>query len=121
MPGLHDPVREVLVQKQLHAGATKSFRYTHPLRADGFERRAALLSGQRPASYQPRATPWVHGPVLLLQAKGLPHKFGPVGSNDVIQSHPLEEEHHRTHTFQEEYRNLLNKYHVEFDERYVWD
>jgi REP element-mobilizing transposase RayT len=32
-----------------------------------------------------------------------------------------QEEHHRTQTFQEEYRNLLNKYHVEFDERYVWD
>lgn len=32
-----------------------------------------------------------------------------------------QEEHHRTHTFQEEYRNLLNKYHVECDERYVWD
>jgi putative transposase len=32
-----------------------------------------------------------------------------------------QEEHHRTHTFQEEYRDLLNKYRVEFDERYVWD
>jgi hypothetical protein len=45
---------------------------------DGFERRAALLSGQRPASYQPRVTPWVHRPVLLLQANGLLHKAGPV-------------------------------------------
>ena len=25
------------------------------------------------------------------------------------------------YTFQEEYRILLKKYHVEFDERYVWD
>ena len=32
-----------------------------------------------------------------------------------------QEEHHRTHTFQEEYRNLLRKYHIEFDERYIWD
>ncbi|MGA2658902.1 MAG: hypothetical protein ABSH34_15475 [Verrucomicrobiota bacterium] len=32
-----------------------------------------------------------------------------------------QEQHHRTQTFQEEYRNLLQKYHVEFDERYVWD
>jgi putative transposase len=32
-----------------------------------------------------------------------------------------QEEHHRTKTFQEEYRELLQKYHVEFDERYVWD
>ena len=33
----------------------------------------------------------------------------------------LQEQHHRTQTFQEEYRGLLAKYHVEFDERYVWD
>ena len=32
-----------------------------------------------------------------------------------------QEQHHRTQSFQEEYRNLLEKYHVEFDERYVWD
>ncbi len=32
-----------------------------------------------------------------------------------------QEEHHRTRSFQEEYRNLLQKYHLEFDERYVWD
>jgi putative transposase len=32
-----------------------------------------------------------------------------------------QEEHHRTRTFQEEYRAFLTKYAVEFDERYVWD
>lgn len=32
-----------------------------------------------------------------------------------------QEQHHRTRTFQEEYRDLLRKYYVEFDERYVWD
>jgi putative transposase len=32
-----------------------------------------------------------------------------------------QEEHHRTRTFQEEYRAMLQKYHIEFDERYVWD
>jgi len=30
------------------------------------------------------------------------------------------EEHHRTHTFQEEYR-VLRKHGIEFDEQYVWD
>ena len=32
-----------------------------------------------------------------------------------------QEQHHRTKTFQEEYRDLLRKNHVEFDEKYVWD
>jgi REP element-mobilizing transposase RayT len=30
-------------------------------------------------------------------------------------------DHHRTMTFQEEYRELLRKYRVTFDEQYVWD
>jgi REP element-mobilizing transposase RayT len=30
-------------------------------------------------------------------------------------------EHHRTKSFQEEYRAFLKKYKVDFDERYVWD
>ena len=40
---------------------------------------------------------------------------------DLVRYIDQQEEHHRRQTFQEEYRNLLNKYHVEFDERYVWD
>jgi len=32
-----------------------------------------------------------------------------------------QEEHHRRETFQDEFRRLLRKYAVEFDERYVWD
>jgi putative transposase len=32
-----------------------------------------------------------------------------------------QKEHHRTVTFQEEYRLFLKKYEVEYDEHYVWD
>ena len=32
-----------------------------------------------------------------------------------------QDEHHKTETFQDEFRRLLRKYGVEFDERYVWD
>ncbi len=32
-----------------------------------------------------------------------------------------QKEHHRTTTFQEEFRTFLVKYEIEFDERYVWD
>ena len=31
-----------------------------------------------------------------------------------------QEQRHRKQSFEDEYRNLLRKYHVEFDERYVW-
>jgi putative transposase len=32
-----------------------------------------------------------------------------------------QEEHHRVRSFQEEYRLMLNKYGIAFDEKYVWD
>ena len=32
-----------------------------------------------------------------------------------------QEEHHRRISFQDEFRSLLAKYEVEYDERYVWD
>lgn len=32
-----------------------------------------------------------------------------------------QEEHHRTRTFQDEYRDFLTKYGIAYDERYVWD
>ena len=30
-------------------------------------------------------------------------------------------QHHRRVTFQDEYREFLRRYHVEYDERYIWD
>jgi len=32
-----------------------------------------------------------------------------------------QEEHHKSRDFQDEYRAILKKYEVEYDERYVWD
>ena len=32
-----------------------------------------------------------------------------------------QEEHHRKMTFQDEFRALLRRHNIEFDERYVWD
>jgi putative transposase len=38
-----------------------------------------------------------------------------------LQYIETQQDHHRTRTFQEEYRELLRKHGVQFDERYVWD
>ena len=32
-----------------------------------------------------------------------------------------QQEHHRRLTFQDEFRELLRRYEVEYEERYVWD
>jgi len=39
----------------------------------------------------------------------------------VLQYVEGQPEHHRTRTFQEEYRALLRRHGIDFDERYVWD
>ena len=39
----------------------------------------------------------------------------------VLQYIDGQQEHHRSRTFQEEYRELLRKHGIDFDERYVWD
>ena len=39
----------------------------------------------------------------------------------VIEYVSNQEEHHKRLTFQDEYRAFLKRYHVVFDERYVWD
>jgi putative transposase len=39
----------------------------------------------------------------------------------VLQYVETQQKHHRTRTFQEEYRELLRKHQVDFDERYLWD
>src|ERR1043165_61872 len=57
------------------------------------------------------------------------HWQGGYGASSVSQSN-LDEvlkyvanqpEHHRRKTFQEEFRELLKRYQIEYDERYVWD
>jgi REP element-mobilizing transposase RayT len=39
----------------------------------------------------------------------------------VVEYIKNQKEHHKTKSFQEEYRAFLTKYNVDFDEKYVWD
>lgn len=45
----------------------------------------------------------------------------PAQLNLVIEYIENQHEHHKTVTFQEEFRGFLERYKVEFDERYLWD
>jgi putative transposase len=45
----------------------------------------------------------------------------PTHREHVVAYIASQEEHHRSKTFQEEYREFLNRYGIEFDEQYVWD
>lgn len=46
---------------------------------------------------------------------------GPTDLGALMNYIDAQEEHHRSHSFQEEYRAFLKRYGVEFDERYMWD
>jgi REP element-mobilizing transposase RayT len=39
----------------------------------------------------------------------------------IVQYIANQREHHRTQTYQEEFRRLLEEYAIAYDERYVWD
>ena len=41
--------------------------------------------------------------------------------DQVIRYVERQEEHHKRVTFQDEFRAFLERYNVEYDERYVWD
>ena len=60
--------------------------------------------------------PRIHGPE---KAPALKARF--TSLDTVVQYVEAQQEHHRTRTFQEEYRELLRRHGVDFDERYVWD
>ena len=45
----------------------------------------------------------------------------PSNVDEVVRYIKNQEAHHKTQSFQEEYRLLLEKHSVEYDERYVWD
>lgn len=46
---------------------------------------------------------------------------GPSDLNTLLHYIDTQEEHHRSRTFQDEYRAFLKKYGIAYDERYVWD
>jgi REP element-mobilizing transposase RayT len=47
--------------------------------------------------------------------------ISPAHVDALVQYIANQVEHHRTVSFQEEFRRLCNKYGIEIDERYVWD
>ena len=47
--------------------------------------------------------------------------ISPADLDDLYHYIDSQNEHHRIHSFQEEYRTFLAKYQIEYDERYVWD
>jgi len=58
---------------------------------------------------------------LIFSAKNRQFSVSPTLLPDAETYVRHQEEHHRTKTFQEEFREFLSRYGIEYDERYVWD
>ena len=58
----------------------------------------------------------------LLDAAWRPRLFDYLGGcfANLVRYIRNQEEHHRTRTFEDEYRAFLEKYEIELDERYLW-
>jgi REP element-mobilizing transposase RayT len=69
---------------------------------------------------------WIksHGPQFRTfhwQAGYGAFSIGQSGLEEVVAYIRNQAEHHKSMNFQDEYRALLERYEVEYDERYVWD
>lgn len=60
-----------------------------------------------------------HGGFAWQRGYGL-FSVGPADLDALVRYIDGQAEHHRKRSFEEEFRALLTKYHVAFDERYVW-
>ena len=71
------------------------------------------------------ATKWMKAeggvPRFTWQAGYGAFSIGESQADTVIRYIQKQEEHHRTVTFQEEFRKFLERYKVAYDEQYVWD
>lgn len=45
----------------------------------------------------------------------------PNHTDGLIRGITNQQEHHQKISFQDEFRQLLKRYHVDYEERYVWD
>jgi REP element-mobilizing transposase RayT len=69
---------------------------------------------------------WIHDTFLELRAFGWQDGYGlfavsKSNVSDVIEYITHQEEHHRQRTFEDEFRSLLERHGIEFDERYLFD
>jgi REP element-mobilizing transposase RayT len=69
---------------------------------------------------------WIHdtgaGPSAFAWQTGYAAFTVSLSQIDAVKDYlARQEEHHRTQTFQDEYRALLRRHGIDFDERYLWD
>ena len=105
-----------------------------PIKIGGVEDHIHLLLGAPPTIAPAKiaqlvkggSSAWIHEEFPELAAFAWQDGYGAFtvsksASPDVSEYIENQREHHRTRTYQEEYRALLDRHGIEYDERYLWD
>jgi REP element-mobilizing transposase RayT len=103
------------------------------LQIGGIEDHVHVVIGMRPTMAVSKAvqllkgasSKWIHDTFPALAGFEWQDGYGAftIGKSqldDVAQYVANQRDHHRVRTFQEEFRAFLEKYEIEYDERYVW-
>ncbi|HZL90074.1 MAG TPA: IS200/IS605 family transposase [Pirellulaceae bacterium] len=105
-----------------------------PIKIGGIEDHIHLLLGAPPTIapakiaqlFKGGSSAWIHEEFPELAAFAWQDGYGAFtvsksAAPDVSAYIENQREHHRTRTYQEEYRALLDRHGIEYDERYLWD
>jgi REP element-mobilizing transposase RayT len=122
------------LRSEVHAYLTGTLRGLHcePLQVGGMPDHVHILSGlSRTSSLAELVKNLKTSSTMAIKAKGHSHFSWQSGygafsvsqsaKESVMAYIASQEIHHRKMTFQEEFRTILTKHGVLFDERYVWD
>ena len=87
--------------------------------------RPTLAPSQMAQFLKGDSSKWIHEEFSALRELAWQDGYGAFtvsksNLSDVIHYIENQREHHRKKTFQEEYREFLQKHGIEYDERYVW-
>jgi putative transposase len=104
-----------------------------PLRIGGVEDHVHIVVGMLPTTAPSKAvqllkggsSKWMHDSFPALADFAWQDGYGAFTVSrsqlpEVIEYVDNQREHHRTRTFQDEYRSFLEKHEIEFDDRYLW-
>ena len=105
-----------------------------PLKTGGMDDHIHMLLGAPPTHAPAKiaqlikggSSAWIHDTFPDLRAFAWQDGYGAFtvsksGVPDVTVYIENQREHHRTRTYQEEYRALLDRHGIEYDEHYIWD
>ena len=106
----------------------------NPLRTGGLEDHIHILLGAPPTIAPSKiaqlikggSSAWIHDTFPHLREFGWQDGYGAFTVSksaipDVTEYITNQREHHRVRTYQDEYRALLERHGIEYDERYLWD